>query len=240
MIAILGYGDIIDYILRHIDIPFVYVYKVKKDDIERIRELGKEVVVLSDVRDVENSKLRLVIEEDKELAYRYVPDLLRRGVNVLLTSISILKDLWDEIEESSSEGRTKVYLAAAIPTALPQGRLDIEMYCEPSLLSTVLEDAGISDVTVPVVVFEGNVRDVIKKCNDEFLLDVFISIKSIVGDAEITVIADPSLEGIRFNVNSEEGVSLTYTVRSKHASKVVKALNAIKTLRVILGEGIIA
>ncbi len=240
MIAILGYGDITDYILRHIDLPFVYVYKVKKEDVDRIKELGKEVIVLSDIKDVENSKLRLVIEENKELAYHYVPLLLRRGVNVLLTSISLLKDMWEEIEGALAEGKSKLYLAAAIPTALPPGKLDIEMYCEPSLLTSVLEDAGIADVTVPVMVFEGNVRDVIRKCNDEFLLDVFLSIRSVVGDAEITVIADPSLEGIKFNVNSDEGVSLTYTIRSKHASKLVKALNAIKTLRVILGEGIIA
>ncbi len=240
MIAILGYGDIVDYILRHINVQFIYVYSAKKDAIERIREIGKEVIVLSDIKDVENSKLKLVIEENKELAYHIVPTLLRRGVNVLLTSISLLKDIWEEIEDSLNEGHAKLYLASAIPTALPHGKLDIEMYCEPSLLSSVLEDAGIRDVTVPVVVFEGNVRDVIRKCNDEFLLDVFLSVKSVVGDAEVTVIADPSLEGIKFNVNSNEGVSLTYSIRTKHASKVVKALNAIKILKVILGEGIIA
>jgi len=261
-IAIIGCGAIGSVLARAIDsgeagdaeLSMVYDLQLKRAK-GLAKGLKSEPRIARSVAEVcEDKHVDLVIEAASQVAVeQYSVNVLKSGKDLMVMSVGAFSDegLFEEVRKAAKEGGCRLYIPSGAILGVDGIRAAIRPGIDEVLLTTRKPPANLakvkyvrekkfdlSDLRVPLVVFEGSAREAVKAFPKSVNVAATLSLAGLGLDkTKVRVVADPSVDRnvhvIRVRGKAGEFVTEAHNVPSPDNPKTsyLAALSALRTLR---------
>lgn len=247
-IGIIGCGAIGSYIAKaiddgilNIDLAIIFDINIAKSEelLKKLRRIKPKIAY--SINDVLSEDLDLVVESASQEAVKmYAVDILNSGKSLLVLSTGALLDdgFRRRIIEKARERGVKVYMPSGAVGGLDALKAASTLGIEELTLITVKkpEVLGLKDVNGPLVVFEGDAEEAVKK----FPLNINIAATIALAAGKrpkVKIIADP---GVKENVHEVRARGnfgeMTLIMKNKRMEEnprtsLIAALSAIQLLK---------
>lgn len=261
-IAIIGCGAIGSVLAKAIysgeagDAELSMVYDLELKRAKALAEaLNSKPRVARSVAEICGDKyVDLVVEAASQLAVeQYSADVLKSGKDLMVMSVGAFSDegLFEEVRRAAKEGGRRLYIPSGAILGIDGIRAAIRAGIDEVVLTTRKPPANLvkvkyvrekkldlSDLRVPLVVFEGSAREAVKAFPKSVNVAATLSLAGVGLDkTKVRVVADPSVDRnvhvIRVRGKAGEFVTEAHNVPSPDNPRTsyLAALSALRTLR---------